>query len=398
MTPARRLLRTHSTVIALLLLLFGFELLGRLAEAGFFAELSSAVRGEGAFSAAVGAAWEGVKAPDFAFLTPRNLTNLSLQVAINGVLAVGMTLVILTGGIDLSIGSVVALSSVALGLADAVYSLGLFPSLAIALLTGALAGAVNGALISRFQIAPFIITLGMLVIARGAALILSGSAAISPLSEHVRFLGGGFLSGGVAGFLLAIALCFQLGTLRRARLGPDRASWASIGLLTLLGGSLVYAFGSDRGVPVPFLVMVALASAGAFLCRRTVFGRAVYAVGGNEAAAILAGLDVRRTKFFVYLGMGILAGMSGVLLSGRLNSATPTEGQLMELDAIASVVIGGTSLRGGLGGIGGSIVGAFLIGTMNNGMDMLEISSNWQMIAKGLIIIVAVYSDARFRR
>jgi ABC-type xylose transport system permease subunit len=177
----------------------------------------------------------------------------------------------------------------------------------------------------------------------------------------------------------------------RRALSPEVVLLAVVGL----GGTLLFAF--DRGLPVPLTILVAVTLAGVFLSRATVFGRSLYAIGGNEQAAVLSGVRVPRVKLYVYTIMGLLAGVCGIILAGRLNSATPTEGQLLELDAIASVVIGGASLSGGVGGIVGSIIGAFIIGTLNNGMDMLEISSNWQMITKGIIIIFAVYSDARLR-
>jgi ABC-type xylose transport system permease subunit len=180
------------------------------------------------------------------------------------------------------------------------------------------------------------------------------------------------------------------------------ASWVelAVGAILFLGlsGLALWSFFTDRGLPVPVLILIMVAGIGMFVLGRTTFGRGLYALGGNETAALLSGIPVQRIKFTVYLVMGLLAGVAGIILSGRLNSATPTEGQLMELDAIAAVVIGGTSLQGGVGRIHGSIIGAFIIGVLNNGMDMLELSTDYQMVMKGLIIVFAVWSDSSKKR
>jgi ABC-type xylose transport system permease subunit len=160
-------------------------------------------------------------------------------------------------------------------------------------------------------------------------------------------------------------------------------------------GFAFYCFMNDRGLPIPTLILFSFAGAGIFVLQKLPLGRYIYAIGGNEEASHLSGIPVKKVKWTVYAFMGFLAGTCGALLAARLNSAAPTEGQLMELDAIAAVVIGGTSLMGGLGTIGGSLIGAFLIGTLNNGMDILEVDSNYQMVIKGIIIIFAVWFDAR---
>ena len=396
--------KRYSTLFALIGLALMFELLGRLFESQVRDAYSAFSSGGGSFANLVNALREAFLIPDPAFLSARNLTNLTLQVATNGCLAVGMTLIILTGGIDLSIGSVVALTGIVLGLCAKDLDAGLTVTLLGPLAAGLVVGAINGVLIARFSIPPFVITLGMLVVARGFALIFSNSSAISPLPEGIRFLGSGFLPGGVGlglfliGFL-PLGVMLKRVTDRKVANVPqslERGNLVTaIILYAALGGLLTYVFYTDRGVPVSVLIMGSLGALGIVLAGHTVFGRSLYAIGGSESAALLSGINVKRVKFLAYTLMGLIAGVGGILLSGRLNSATPTEGQLMELDAIASCVIGGTSLRGGVGRIQGSLIGAFIIGTLNNGMDMLEISSNWQMVMKGLIIILAVYLDAR---
>lgn len=395
MIVQERAWRRHTILFALLALMVAFEFLGRILSSDVLDALTQMRSGNGTGGAVFDAAARSLASGDFVFLNPRNITNLVLQVSVNGILAVGMTLVILTGGIDLSVGSVVALSGVILGLCEQRLGLGTGVALATTAVVGLLTGTINGVLIARFRIPAFVITLGMLVIARGLALILSGSAAIAPLSPAIRFIGGGFLASfatvGVGAAAGAGVLAKGWGAKLRA------AANLQTFLFALLALGLVTAFSLDRGLPIPALVMAVVAAAGMFLTRATTFGRSLYAIGGNEPAAVLSGLSVTRIKTGVYALMGVLAAVSGVILAGRLNSATPTEGNLLELDAIASVVIGGASLTGGFGRVQGSIIGAFIIGTLNNGMDLLEISSNWQMVAKGLIIVFAVYSDAKLR-
>lgn len=338
------------------------------------------------------------------FLTPRNLTNLARQVAINGILAIGMTYVILIGGIDLSVGSVVALAGVATGIlqvnfglaqgADSGLWLGAGATVGAAVLVGLACGIFNGWMITRYKIAPFIITLGMMVIARGLALIFANGAAIAPLSEAYNFLGQGYLSpmtsvfivGGVGAYFIVRRV------LKKSKTASD---YASIALSTLLTGGVVWAFHGYRGLPVPVLLFGITGLAGVVVLQRMRLGRYVMAIGGNPEAAWLAGVPIRKISFGIYAAMGALAGLSGAVLSARLNGALPTAGELFELDAIAAVVIGGTSLRGGLGTIRGSIIGAFFIGALNNGMSLMNITEFYQKVIKGLIIILAVWFDTR---
>jgi D-xylose transport system permease protein len=398
---AGKRVQKQSILYALVGLMIAFELLGRGLGYEVRDAFSQMLDGSGSGKAVLDALGASFASPDFAFLNARNLTNLTTQVAVNGILAVGMTLIILTGGIDLSVGSVVALSGIVLGLCDVRFGM---PGLAVgaAVLTGLLAGGVNGLFVARLRIPPFVISLGTLVIARGLALIFSNSSAIAPLSEPIRFIGGGFVGATVVGVAYTAGIVAVPLQARRHGTGTGEALRSfldpQVVLYSILGAGAIYVFNVDRGVPVPALLLGVLAACGIFLTQRTVFGRSLYAIGGNESAAVLSGLNVPSVKLRTYAIMGALAGVCGVILAGRLNSATPTEGNLLELDAIASVVIGGTSLQGGVGRIQGSIIGAFIIGVLNNGMDMLEISSNWQMVTKGLIIVFAVYTDARMRK
>jgi erythritol transport system permease protein len=298
----------------------------------------------------------GALSPDF--LTTGNLTILVKHVAINAILAIGMTFVILSGGIDLSVGSIAGLAGMVAGalisqglVVESIGSVIYFNAwlvVIIALVAGALLGAVNGLLVSRFDVAPFIATLGVLYVARGAALLVSGGATFPNLGGRVDLENTGLPWLGAGAFL---------------------------------------------GVPVPIWVMAALAAAAMFVARRTPFGRQVYAVGGNERAAMLAGVRVRRVKFSVYAISGFCAALVGVIVAAQLGAAHPATGETFELNAIAAVVLGGTSLRGGRGTIGGTLVGAFVIGVLADGLVLLGVSEFWQMVVKGLVIVFAVILD-----
>lgn len=330
------------------------------------------------------------------FFTARNTTNLLRQASINGILACGMTLVIITGGIDLSIGSLVALAGIAAGVSQLHWGWadwgywGAIASTGLALLVGTVSGAFSGALISTLNIVPFVITLGMMVIARGLALIWSDGASLSPVSEAL----GSFADAYVPPIPSAIVIAFSILVLIYA----NRRSLADIIFPIITLGFLSISFFSYKGLPVIVVFLAIIAVITSFVLRSTVFGRSVYAIGSNAKAAYWAGVKIRKSLFWVYTYMGFLAGLAGTLLTSRLNSADPNAGQLFELDAIAAVVIGGTSLKGGAGTVMGSLVGALTIATLNNGMDLMGVPSFYQMVFKGAIIIGAVALDSSQRK
>jgi len=270
------------------------------------------------------------------FLTFANLVNLVRQISINGILAVGVTYVLLTGGVDLSLGSVVALSGV---VAASFANAGAALTLGVA--TGAACGVSNGSVVTRGRVAPFIVTLGTMTWARGLALLISHGRPISNLGAAFTRIGGGDVA----------------------------------------------------GVPVPILIFAAVAALSHVLLRNTRLGRRIYAVGGNENAARASGVKVGVVKLAAYVICGALAGLAGVVLASRITTGQPNAGIGYELDAIAAVVIGGTSLNGGVGGVFGAVLGALLIGVINNGLDLLNVSSYYQQVIKGLIIVGAVWMD-----
>jgi ribose transport system permease protein len=279
------------------------------------------------------------------FLTASNLLNVVQQSALIGVVAVGMTFVILTAGIDLSVGSIVALSGVALGTCFRA-GLPIEAAAAIGLGVGLACGLANGALITIGRLPPFIATLGMMSVARGFALMLSDGRPISGYPQGFR----------------------QIAT------------------------------GHFLGIPVPVLVMLAIYGAAHFVLTRTILGRYTYAIGGNEEAAELSGISVRAYKTAAYGIAGLLSAVTALLLVARLDSAQPIAGIMYELDAIAAVVIGGTSLLGGSGSVIGTLIGALIMGVLRNGLNLLGVSSYLQQVAIGGVIIVAVLMDMALRR
>lgn len=331
------------------------------------------------------------------FLAPRNLTNLLKQASINGILAAGMTAVVLTGGIDLSIGSIVALAGVVVGISQVHWgwaelgAMGALYSSLLALAVGAFVGLANGGLIASLGIPPFIITLGLMIIARGIALILTDGNGIAPMGDALQSLGESYFGVAVTS-LAAVTLLGLVAARAWRRFTVDLAFPLGAGAL------FFWAFLAYRGLPVLGLFLGISLAVSAFVLSHTVLGRSVYALGSNPHAAFWAGVPVRKVKVFVYGAMGLLSGLSGLLLTARLNGAVPTAGQLFELDAIAAVVIGGTSLKGGSGTILGSFVGALIVATLNNGMDLLGVPSFYQMVCKGAIIIVAVALDSSQRQ
>lgn len=341
------------------------------------------------------------------FFSPNNLTKLILQYADIGILAVGMTMVILIGGIDLSVGSIVFLSGViAAYLLRA--SVAPLPAILIAFTgSGVLLGLWNGFWIAKFKIPPFIITLGMMIIAKGAGLFISNQQAITVSNDLFHGIGHGSLSTsvtwGVFGLLfglLVFALVRELRQIRKHGLQKSALQlWLKYAVLAGFLTLLAWVFAGFRGLPWSVIVYGVVIAAGIFTLRKTRFGRRLYAIGGNEEAARLSGINIFRTKLAVYSLMTALAALAGLITASRVGGAETTNGQLYELDAIAAVVIGGTSLSGGSGTVTGTVIGTFIIGLLNNGMDSLGLTNDaYRYMVKGMIIIFAVWFDIHNRR
>jgi D-xylose transport system permease protein len=347
-------------------------------------------------------AWSGG-----AFLTPRNLSNLSRQVCVNLTLAVGMTLVILTSGIDLSVGSVLALSGMTAAISQVHWQwsgmgmMGAVLSFVLAIGVGGFSGAATGFAVSRLKITPFIVTLGMMVITRGLTLIVSSAQAVAPLGETLGRLSSDYLSPqssfilfSVTGLTVAGVTVFQW---VKKTAEPSERIKIFLANAALCGGG-IYVFCQYRGIPYMVFLSVLCALVGIFILKYTRFGRFIYAIGGNREAAELSGVPVAKTLWLTYFLMGSLAGLAGVMDAARVNGAVPSAGELGELDAIAAVVIGGTSLMGGIGTIGGTVLGVLIMGILNNGMSLVGVSEHYQKVFKGIVIILAVFLDLRSKK
>ncbi len=286
-----------------------------------------------------------------------NLINVARQISFEGLIAFGMTLIIVTGGIDLSVGSLVALTGVVASLA--MRGMGMeSPTLSIAtglvcgVSLGGLVGATTGSIVARLSIPPFIVTLAAMLVARGFAFIICNGQPVYELPQQLMFLGRGFLFESTLGRIL----------------------------------------------PVPVFVMLVGYIFCAVILSRTVFGRCVIAVGSNEEAARLAGIAVKRTKLFVYLFTGLLCGLSGTLHTAKLMAGDPKVGEMWELNVIAAVVVGGTSLFGGRGSMTGTLIGALIIGVLNNSLNLMHVEHFWQKVMLGCVILAASLVDAGLRR
>lgn len=275
------------------------------------------------------------------FLTEKNLFNVLRQISSNLYLACGMTMVIILGGIDLSVGSVIALSGCISAGCVVRYGTSLGVAILVGLLVGLVVGMFNGFVICKTAIPPFIVTLATMNIAKGLAYVYTGGSPVRVVSKEWQFLGAGYIG----------------------------------------------------RVPTPVVILVFVLIATALIMNSTKIGRHIYAVGGNVQAAKFSGINVARVKFFVHSFSGLMAGLAGVVLASRMYSGQPTAGEGAEMDAIAAVVVGGTSMAGGSGTIGGTIIGGLIIGVLNNGLNLLNVNSFWQYVVKGTVILLAVFVD-----
>lgn len=275
------------------------------------------------------------------FLTEKNVFNVLRQISSNLFLACGMTMVIILGGIDLSVGSIIALSGCIAAGGVARYGWPIAVALIVGLLVGLLVGMFNGLVISKTTIPAFIVTLATMNIAKGFAYVYTGGSPVRIVTKEWQFIGAGYIG----------------------------------------------------RVPTPVIILVIVLVISYFIMNKTKLGRHIYAVGGNAEAAKFSGIKVERVKFLVHSFSGIMAALAGIVLASRMYSGQPTAGQGAEMDAIAAVVVGGTSMAGGFGRIGGTIIGGLIIGVLNNGLNLLNVNSFWQYVVKGTVILLAVFID-----
>ena len=346
-------------------------------------------------------------------LKPRNLTNIILQQSYIVILILGMLPVILTGNVDLSVGSIVVLVGAVAAVLQVKLGWGTLPTLTVALIIGAAIGAWNGLWIAVFDIPAFIVTLSSQLVFRGLAQVVLDGASIGPFDATFRAIAGSFITDGfgdaIADFIpyitlgLALLACIvftisQLVTRRNkvAHGVPVKSVWMLVGRIVIICVviiALAYMLSLDRGFPTVLVILLVLSLIYNFICNRTNFGRSLYAVGGNRKAAALSGIKDRLTMFLAYTNMGFVAAIAALVYAARMNVATPKAGTGFELDAIAACYVGGASVSGGAGTIGGALIGCFVIGVLNNGMSLLGISPDWQSTVKGLVILGSVAFD-----
>jgi D-xylose transport system permease protein len=341
------------------------------------------------------------------FLEPRNFSNLMRQTSVTGVLAVGMLMVIVTGQIDLSVGSLVGLAGGAAAIAQGWLGWGLVPSLAAGILTAVAIGASQGGLTAYVNIPAFIVTLGGLLAWRGVVLGLTRGETIPLRLQSFKGIGQDYVDPRIGWVIaaLGVAAIVWLTIARnraRRRHGLDTRSLGATSLSIALPAGVIlwftYVMNTYEGIPIPVIILIAIALAGAFLTQNTTFGRYLYAIGGNPDAARLSGINIRKHILGVFCIMGLLAGVASIIYTARVGSASPDAGQLLELDAIAACVIGGTSLMGGRGTVFGAILGALIMASLDNGMSLMSVAPYMQNIIKGAILVTAVGLDMAGRR
>lgn len=341
---------------------------------------------------------------------PLNVTNIILQNGYILILAVGMLIVILTGNIDLSVGSVAAFVGAISGILMVTHDVHWLIATLVALTIGILAGMWNGFWIAYVKIPAFIVTLGGMLIFRGLTLWVLNGQSLGPFPDEFNSISSGFIPdifGGenlhiftiVIGILASLLYVYFVYRSRRKKLqyGFKVSSLPitviSSALLVIVINAFTFILAQYRGFPNVSLVLLAVIVIYAIITTKTVFGRRIYAMGGNYEAAKLSGVKTKRTMFLIYTNMGLLAAVSGLVYAARLNAATPKAGNLFELDAIAAAYIGGASASGGVGTVIGAIIGGLVMGVINNGMGLMGLGIDWQQVVKGLVLLLAVWFD-----
>ncbi len=347
---------------------------------------------------------------DGTLMRPLNLTNLLLQNSYIVIMALGMLLVIVAGHIDLSVGSVVGFIGALSAVLMVQYNWNPVPACIVCLIVGGLIGAVQGWFVAAFRIPSFIVTLAGMLVFKGLALALLAGQSVGPFPDSFQKLSTGFvpdLTGDthlhvislLLGALAAVALAFfkLRGRAKLAKHGMAQEPYAFFLVKTLFFAAIIlllsYLLSTYKGLPNVLIVMAVLIVAYDFVTSRTTVGRRIYALGGNEKAARLSGVKTQRLAFLTFVNMGVLAALAGLVFAARLNTATPKAGLGFELDVIAACFIGGASAYGGVGKVMGAVIGAFIMGVMNNGMSILGVGIEYQQVIKGLVLLAAVFID-----
>ena len=341
------------------------------------------------------------------FLTRRNLSNLFLQTATTAVLACGMVLILVSGNIDLSVGSLAGLCGGVAAVCMAKFNLNTPLVLLITLVVGLVAGLWHGFWIAYRHVPAMIVTLASMLVFRGVVIGITGGSTIGPTNDSFKAIGQGYLPMwlGIAVTVIVVAAVI-IGELKKRNskkkngLNPGNTAWFITRLVLTVSAILVF-FGimlSYKGIPVAIMVVLVLAVILNYIGEHTPFGRHIYAIGGNNDAARFSGINIRKTLFSLYAGMGVITAVAGVIFTARLNSGSPAAGVNFEMDAIASAIIGGTSTVGGEGRIFGALIGALVMTSIDNGMSLLNLDVTFQYIIKGLVLLAAVAVDVANRK
>ncbi|EWY41900.1 ABC transporter permease [Skermanella stibiiresistens SB22] len=347
-------------------------------------------------------------------LKPLNLTNLVLQNSYIIIMALGMLLVIVAGHIDLSVGSVVGFIGALAAVMMVQFKIHYIPTTLICLLVGGAIGAAQGYWVAFFKIPSFIVTLAGMLVFKGLSLALLAGQSVGPFPVEFQKLSSGFIPdvfGGASIHVTSLLLCVVVpailialnvrNRLNRQKHGVEQEPLVFFALKNLVLASVVgylgFLMSSYKGLPNVLIIMFTLIALYAFVTMRTTIGRRIYAIGGNEKAAKLSGIATERVTFYTFINMGVLAALAGLIFAARLNTATPKAGVSFELDVIAACFIGGASASGGVGRVTGAVIGAFIMGVMNNGMSIMGVGIDWQQVIKGLVLLAAVFLDVYYK-
>jgi len=345
---------------------------------------------------------------DFVNFTPRNITNLVIQNSYILVLAMGMVLVIITGKIDLSVGATVAFTGAMAAIVYNATNGSMLLSLAACLLAGAAIGAFQGYWVAYLKVPAFIVTLAGMLGFRGLTYVLTSIKPVGLMDDNFKKVASGFIEPSfmdgkvlalvVGVVFLIIMLVMDIQNRRtRSRLGFDVLPMSLFIVKNLFISGIIfwlfYKFSLDRGIPNVIVIIGLLVIAFTFMMNNTVFGRSIYAIGGNAKSAKLSGINAERVEFYVFVIMGVMAAVSGMIFTAYMNQAMPQAGNMFELDAISSVFIGGASATGGVGTILGSVIGGLVMGVINNGMSLMNMGAEYQLVVKALVLLIAVWYD-----
>jgi D-xylose transport system permease protein len=339
---------------------------------------------------------------DGVFLLPRNISNLARQMSVVGILGSGMVIIIVSGNIDLSVGSVLGISSGLAAVLIAWNNWGIIPTILVVLAMGLGIGLIQGLIIGYGKVPAFIVTLGGLIVFKGALLGTTKGVSIAPFTPQYQYIGQGYLNKPlgilfttIVFFVLMISVINERRAKLKYHLEVKKISYMILKIVFY--GVLIFGFlflmNLYQGVPIPVTIMILIIAILNFVISRTMLGRKVYAIGGNIEASKYSGINVEKTIIAIFTLMGVLSALAGIVYSARINAGTTIAGQNMELDAIAAAVIGGASFSGGVGKVPGAILGALFMAMIDNGMSLLNVEAFWQFVAKGVILVSVVWFD-----